>query len=177
MTEAAGTRGGPVVVLVGPPGAGKSTVAALLAGRLGLAVRDTDDDIEDTTGTRIAELFIDHGEAQFRQLERTAVVRALAEHDGVLALGGGAVMDAETEADLAGHVVVFLDVGLPDAARRIGFNASRPLLIGNPRAQWIRLMDARRPVYERISTFAIATDGLAPEKVADAVETYLEGVS
>lgn len=163
----------PVVVLVGPPGAGKSTVAALLAQRLGVTVRDTDADVEQATGTSISDLFVDHGEAHFRGLERDAVVRGLAEHDGVLALGGGAVMDPATEADLAGHTVVFLDVGLPDASRRIGFNASRPLLIGNPRAQWTRLMEARRPVYERISTAVVATDGLRPDEVADAVAAHL----
>lgn len=163
----------PIVVLVGPPGAGKSTVAVLVAQRLGVAVRDTDDDVERVAGTRISDLFVDHGESHFRELESQAVVRALAEHDGVLALGGGSVMDPATEADLDGHTVVFLDVGLPDASRRIGFNASRPLLIGNPRAQWTKLMEARRPVYERVSSFAVLTDGLAPDQVAERVEAGL----
>lgn len=161
-------------MLVGPPGAGKSTVAALLAQRLGVAVRDTDSDVELVAGTSISDLFVDHGEVHFRVLERQAVVRALAEHDGVLALGGGSVMDPQTEADLGGHTVVFLDVGLPDASRRIGFNASRPLLIGNPRAQWVKLMDARRPVYERVSTAVVPTDGRTPDEVADAVLAQVE---
>lgn len=166
-------RPGPRVVLVGPPGAGKSTVAAILADRMGLAVRDTDSDVEAATGASIVELFVDRGEEYFRDREREAVVAALAEHDGVLALGGGAVMDPRTEAELAGHVVVFLDVGLADAAKRIGFNASRPLLIGNPRAQWMRLMEARRPVYERVSAVVVHTDDLDPAAVADRVEELL----
>ena len=163
----------PRIVVVGPPGAGKSTVAALLADRLLLAFRDTDADIARVAGTSIADIFVDHGEEHFRALERQAVVAALAQHDGVLGLGGGAVMDPLTEADLAGHTVVFLDVGLPDAARRVGFNASRPLLIGNPRAQWLKLMEARRPVYERVSTLVVHTDGLTPDEVADAVVSAL----
>lgn len=163
----------PRVVLVGPPGAGKSTVAVALGQRLGLAVRDTDADIEAATGSSIADLFVDRGEAHFRALERQAVDRALAEHDGVLALGGGAVLDPGTEAALAGHVVVFLDVGLPDASRRIGLNASRPLLIGNPRAQWTRQMEARRPVYERICQLAVTTDGLTADQVAERVAAWL----
>jgi len=163
----------PRVVIVGPPGAGKSTVAAILAERMGLTVRDTDSDVEAATDATIVELFVDRGEEYFRDREREAVVTALAEHDGVLALGGGAVMDPRTEADLAGHAVVFLDVGLPEAAKRVGFNASRPLLIGNPRAQWLRLMEVRRPVYERVSTIVVPTDDLDPAAVADRVEELL----
>jgi shikimate kinase len=159
----------PVAVLVGPPGSGKSTVARELARRLGVAARDTDADVEATAGRRIADIFVDEGEAAFRELERQAVETALADHDGVLALGGGAVLDPRTEASLAGHRVVFLDVRIADAARRIGFNRERPLLLGNPRAQWTQLMTARRPVYERVATIRVETDGLTPGEVAEAV--------
>lgn len=159
----------PVAVIVGPPGAGKSTVARVLARRLGVSVRDTDADVERTAGKTVAEIFVDDGEPAFRELERVAVTAGLAGHDGVLALGGGSVMNPLTEAALAGHPVVFLDVQIADAARRIGFTRDRPLLVGNPRAQWIRLMGARRPVYERVATVTVATDGRTPEQVADAV--------
>ncbi len=167
----------PVVVLVGPPGAGKSTVAAVLARRLGVRSRDTDSDVEAAAGASVADIFVERGEQAFRALERAAVVAALAEHEGVLALGGGSVMDARTEAALQGHTVVFLDVGVSDAARRVGLNRDRPLLVGNPRAQWVALMRQRRPVYERVAKAVVATDGRTPEEVADAVEAALGSVA
>lgn len=171
-------RPGPRVVLVGPPGSGKSTVGAALAERWHLALRDTDADVEARAGRTIAEIFIDEGEPAFRALERDAVAAAVAEHDGVLALGGGAVLDEATQEVLAayaraGGVVVFLDVTLTYAAPRVGFNQSRPLLLGNPRAQWQALMEARRPVYERVSTVRVLTDGLRPADVAEAIEGEL----
>jgi len=159
----------PVVVLIGPPGAGKSTVAAVLAERLGVPVRDTDADVEATAGKPIGDIFVDDGEPAFRELERAAVLVALAEHAGVLALGGGAVLNPLMEQALAGVPVVFLDVQITDAARRVGLNRDRPLLVGNPRAQWIKLMESRRPVYERAATVTVATDGITPEEVADQV--------
>jgi len=105
----------PRVVIVGPPGAGKTTIGTLVAERLGTTFRDTDLDIERTAGKPITDIFVDDGEPAFRALERAAVATALTEHDGVLALGGGAVVSAENRALLAGHLVVFLDVGLADA--------------------------------------------------------------
>lgn len=159
----------PLAVLVGPPGVGKTTVARLVAARLGVTVRDTDRDIERAAGKPVPEIFVDDGEPAFREWERAAVVRALAEHDGVLALGAGAVMDPLTEQALAGQAVAFLDVQLPDAMRRVGMNRDRPLLLGNPRAQWLALMEKRRPVYTRAATATVATDGLTPEQVADQV--------
>ncbi|MFS0700690.1 shikimate kinase [Cellulomonas sp. 179-A 4D5 NHS] len=165
-------------MLVGPPGAGKSTVAAALAGRLDLAVRDTDADVELTAGKAISEIFVEDGEPAFRALERTAVATALAEHRGVLALGGGAVLDTATQDDLVryradGGTVVFLDVSLAHAAPRVGFNQSRPLLLGNPRAQWQALMEARRPLYEAVASLRVSTDGLRPGAVAEIVENQL----
>ncbi|MBC2879762.1 MULTISPECIES: shikimate kinase [Streptomyces] len=160
---------GPVAVLVGPPGAGKSTVGALLAERLGTGYRDTDADIERTAGKPIPEIFLDEGEPHFRELERQAVRAAVAEHPGVLSLGGGAVMDPDTRALLKGLPVVFLDVDLADAVRRVGLDAPRPLLAVNPRKRWRELMEARRPLYTEVARVVVATGGRGPAEVADAV--------
>jgi shikimate kinase len=159
----------PVVVLVGPPGAGKTTVGGLVAQRLGVPFRDTDADVEAATGRTVADIFVESGEAEFRALERSAVARALTEHDGVLAVGGGAVLDAGTRAALTGRTVVFLSVEVKDAASRVGFNRDRPLLLGNPRAQWLRLMEARRPLYDEVAAVTVGTDGRTPDEVADDV--------
>jgi shikimate kinase len=155
----------PVAVLVGPPGAGKSTVGGLLAQRLHVSLRDTDTDVEERAGSSVADIFVEQGEPVFRTLERDAVRSALAEHDGVLALGGGAVTDADIRALLRDHRVVFLDVTLADAAR--------PLLLGNPRAQLHRLMTTRRPLYQEVATVTVDTADKTPQDVADAVAAAL----
>ncbi|MGE5830958.1 MAG: shikimate kinase, partial [Micromonosporaceae bacterium] len=124
----------PVCVLVGPPGAGKSTVGELVAAALGRPFRDTDRDIEAAAGKPISAIFIDDGEDVFRALERAAVAEALGSFDGVLALGGGAVLAEPTRAALGGHTVVYLSVELGEAVNRVGLGAGRPLLAVNPRA-------------------------------------------
>ncbi|GGO82334.1 shikimate kinase [Wenjunlia tyrosinilytica] len=164
----------PAVVLIGPPGAGKTTVGRIVAERLGVDYRDTDSDIERAAGKPIPEIFIDEGEPHFRALEREAVRTALAEHTGVLSLGGGAIMDEGTRAALAGAPVVFLEVALADAVKRVGLDAPRPLLIGNPRARWRELMDQRRPLYTEAARATVPTDGRTPEEVADAVLEALQ---
>jgi shikimate kinase len=159
----------PKVVLVGPMGAGKTTVAALLADAWGVSVRDTDEDIEAAEGRSIPEIFVDSGEPYFRALEGKAVADALAGHDGVLALGGGAVLDPATRDLLADHQVVFLRVGLSDAVKRVGLGTSRPLLLGNVRGRLKALLDERAPVDESVATVVVDTDGRTPEEVAEEV--------
>ena len=164
----------PRVVLVGPMGAGKTTVAGLLGARWGLPVRDTDQDVEEIAGKSISDIFVDDGEERFRLLERAAVVAALDEHDGVLALGGGAVLDDDTRSALGEHRVVFLEVGLSDAVKRVGLGITRPLLVGNMRARIRALLDERLPVYREVASITVTTDGRTPDDVADEVARSVE---
>lgn len=156
----------PRVVLVGPMGAGKSTVARILGEAWGVPVRDTDDDIEAAEGRSISDIFVDSGEDHFRDLEVRAVAEAVAAHEGVLALGGGAVLREETRAVLSGMPVVFLRVGLSEAVKRVGLGVGRPLLLGNVRARIKALLDERTPVYESVATLVVDTDGRTAEEVA-----------
>jgi shikimate kinase len=158
-----------LMVLVGPMGAGKSTVAELLATAYGVTARDTDADVEAAAGRTISDIFVDSGEAHFRELERAAVADALASHDGVLALGGGAVLDPSTRGLLADHRVVFLRVGLSDAVKRVGLGTSRPLLLGNVRSRIKALLDERTPLYESVADLVVDTDQRSPQDVADEI--------
>ena len=164
----------PRVVLVGSMGAGKTTVGRLVADALGVEFLDTDEVVEQQAGRTVAEIFIDEGEARFRELERQAVAEALASHDGVLALGGGAVLDAGTRELLAKHPVVFLRVGLSDAAQRVGLGVSRPLLLGNVRGRMKQLLDERTPVYEAVARYVVDTDGRSADEVAAEVRSVVE---
>ena len=163
----------PRVVLIGPPGAGKTTVGQLIAQRLGLALLDTDALVVAREGRSIPEIFVDSGEEYFRDVERESVAFALRDAEAVVALGGGAILDERTRAELTGHTVVFLDVALRDASRRAGFDQGRPLLALNPRGQWLALMEYRRPIYESLARLQIDTNDRTPQEVADDLAARL----
>ncbi len=164
---------GPIAVLVGAPGAGKSTVGRVLAGVLGVGFRDTDRDIEKITGKPVSDIFIDEGEDHFRVLETVAVAAALGEHDGVLALGGGAILDAGTRARLSSHTVIWLRIDLPAAARRVGLARDRPLLAMNPRAHLRELLAARAPLYAEVASHTIETSEHSVAEVVDQLHALL----
>jgi shikimate kinase len=163
----------PVVVLVGPPGSGKSTVGRSLAATLGVDFRDTDDDVEASTGSSIADLFVERGEAFFREQEVEAVAVALGEHTGVLALGAGAILDDRTRKRLSGRTVVHLRVGLAAAMGRLEMNRSRPLLLGNVRGLWQELAAQREPLYQEVATLTVDTDKQTPDEIAQTIVTAL----
>lgn len=165
--------GRPRLVLVGAPGAGKTTVGTELARRWGVQLCDTDQVVEAARGRTVADIFVDEGEATFRALEEQAVAEALSSCTGVVALGGGAVLSEVTRERLVGLPVAFLEVGLPVSSARVGLGANRPLLLGNVRGQLRSLLDARRPLYEQVSAFSVDTDHLSVEQVADEVERQL----
>jgi shikimate kinase len=164
----------PLVVLVGTMGAGKTTVGRLVAKAVGAEFLDTDHLVEERAGKPVAEIFVDDGEQAFRALERAAVADALESHAGVLALGGGAVLHSETRRLLDGHRVIFLRVGLTDAAQRVGLGVSRPLVLGNVRGRMKLLIDERTPVYESVAQHTVDTDGLTVEEVAARVRALVE---
>ncbi|WGL50438.1 shikimate kinase [Nocardioides sp. BP30] len=168
---------GPRAVLVGPMGAGKTLVGRLLAERWEIPVRDTDEDVEAIVGKSVQDLFVDEGEATFRDLEKKAVAVALAEHEGVLSLGGGAVLDPETRQLLAGHRVVFLRVGLAEASKRVGLGQGRPLLLGNVRSRIKTILEERAPIYESVAVLVVDTDGRRPDEIAAEIATHLEELS
>ena len=166
---------GPLLVVVGPPASGKTTVGTAVADALGVGFRDTDRDVEKQTGSSVSDLFVSRGEPHFRALEEAAVARALAQHAGVLALGGGAVMRAATRELLvsygrAGGTVVWLDVDLGSAAKRAGLSRDRPLLSVNPRAMLRQMLEERAPLYAEVATVTVATGGREPaDVVADVL--------
>ena len=166
----------PRAILIGPPGAGKSTVGKVLARALGLTFSDTDTLIEEVAGKKISDIFVEDGEVAFRALEVSVVATALSEESGVLALGGGAVMSADTQEALSAFPgkVVLLDVSISQAAPRVGFNKDRPMLMLNPRQQWQALLEKRLTTYERLADFRISTDSKKPHEVAQEIKEFLE---
>ena len=160
----------PPIILIGPPGAGKSSVGKALAKKLSLNFLDSDKVVEEKSGKSIPEIFITDGEPAFREMERAAVIDLIENQDGVIALGGGSVMDLEVSKRLLPMAhVVFLDVSISNAAPRVGFNRDRPLLLGNPRQQWIALMEKRRSTYEALAKARVSTDNKKPVEVVEEI--------
>ena len=170
----------PVAVLIGPPGAGKTTVGALLAALLGVGYTDTDAAVEAVAGKPVSDIFVEDGEPAFRELERAAVAAALAGDgpdgpEGIVGLGGGAVLDPATRDLLRGHRVVYLETGFTELAKRVGLDKPRPLLIGiNPRAQLKTLLDQRRPVYAGLAAITVTTDEREPAEIAAEIAIMLK---
>lgn len=169
-------RSRPQVVLVGPPGSGKSAVGHALAELLGACCTETDREVERLAGTPVSEVFVDLGEPRFRELEREATMQVLT-RDGVVEIGGGAITDPSVREALRDHTVVFLDVGIADAARRIGFDQSSSMVALLPRRSWIRHMETRRPLYAEVATWTVDTAGRSVQDVADQVVELLQGGS
>lgn len=160
-----------LVILLGAPGAGKSTVGALLAKNLKIAFVDTDKVIEEISGKSVSQIFIDDGEERFRALELEVLENQLSATDTVLALGGGAPISPTAQALLKNSksIKIFLDVSLSVAAPRVGFNRDRPLLLSNPRAQWQSLLDKRRPIYEDVADHCIKVDALKANAIVSQI--------
>lgn len=167
----------PRVILIGPPGAGKTTIGKALSDSMGISFADTDELIEKSENCTISEIFVDKGEDYFRSIEKSIVLDAVTNFNGVLALGGGAPLSVEVQKELAlsGVPVVYLEVSLATAAPRIGFNRDRPLLLGNPRAQWNELLEVRRPIYESIATKIVNVDQGTLEELSNSILSEITG--
>ncbi|MBF6354371.1 hypothetical protein IU449_07425 [Nocardia higoensis] len=164
----------PRVVLVGPPGAGKSTIGRKLAKELGVDLYDTDAGIERETGRTIPEIFAEDGEPEFRRIEERVVRRAILAERGVVSLGGGAVLSANTRALLRNRTVVYLEISVAEGLRRTGASNQRPLLNGDdPGAKYRELMRTRRPLYREVATVRVRTDGRSPSRVVRMILSRL----
>lgn len=168
-----GVSPGPLAVIVGAPGAGKSTVGRQVAKGLGVTFCDTDVEIAAKAGKPVSEIFIEDGEDGFRAMEREAVEAALQSHVGILSLGGGAVLDERTREKLVHHRVIWLRVGATDAAKRVGLSGARPLLFGNVRGRLLSLLEARTPLYAEVATSTVDTDGRSIDDIVDEVSRLL----
>lgn len=165
----------PTLVLVGSPGAGKTTVGRRSAEQLGLSFVDTDKVIEREVGMSVADIFVNSGEEAFRDLEQAAVAAAITSEDGVVALGGGAVLREATRERLRDQPVLWLRVSAVDAAGRVGLNTARPLLLGNVRATLTSLLEQRNPIYESIARYVVDTGGKSVRQVTDEVVAVVRG--
>ena len=163
------------ILLIGPPGAGKSTIGVALAKELELDFIDTDQVIERETGKTVTDIFVVDGEPHFRALELETLRTVLNLESGVISLGGGAPIsqDAQEAIEQSNSHTIFLDVSLATAAPRVGFNRDRPLLLGNPRAQWQALSDNRRPIYEKLADDAIKVDDMSVDQIVNQIKKNL----
>jgi shikimate kinase len=161
----------PRAVIIGAPGAGKSTVGRRVAERLGVSFADSDALVEKRAGKPVSDIFISDGEAEFRRLEREEIAGALDEFTGVLALGGGAILDESTREALSGQRVVWLQVDLSHATQRVGMNSARPLLLGNVRGTMLTMLEQRSPLYAEVASDVIDTSGRGiKDVVVDVVD-------
>ncbi|MEU2939935.1 shikimate kinase [Nocardiopsis alba] len=156
-------------MLIGSPGSGKSTVGEALARRLGADLLCTDTEIERRAGKPIGDIFVEDGEEGFRALEREVVAEGLRSWEGVIAVGGGAILDEDTRKDLAVHHVVYLQVEFGEAAKRVGMDVARPLLAGNPRTRLRKLLNERLPIYEALASVTVPTTEYHPEEIVDSI--------
>ena len=163
------------IVLIGPPGAGKSSIGRSLSKEMNMPFIDSDSEIEKIAQKKISEIFVDDGEQAFRKIDVEVVSNLLRNFSGVIALGGGAPMNAEIQIKLekSDFPVIFIDVSISQAANRVGFNKDRPLLLINPRQQWMNLMSERRPIYERLATDTVSSDNNKPAEVAKIIREKL----
>jgi shikimate kinase len=159
------------IILIGPPGAGKSTIGHSLAKKLKVKFADTDSLIEAKLDKKISDIFVDLGEPVFRTQELIVLAEVLQSDNGVISLGGGAPISPQAQELLrnSGSIVIFLDISLGKAAARVGFNRDRPLLLGNPRAQWNELMNSRRPIYESLATAVVPVDDRSVNEICAAI--------
>ena len=162
----------PNLIIIGPPGAGKSSVGRQLGKVMQIPFSDTDKIIEERAGKKITEIFLEEGEPIFREIEREVVLEEIAKEQGILALGGGSILDAEVDKELSRlkSRVIYLEVSISNAAPRVGFNKDRPLLAVNPRQQWMALMEKRRPIYERLAGHKVSTDNKKPSEVVNEIQ-------
>ena len=165
----------PKAVLMGMPGSGKSTIGRRLAKTMGLTLLDTDTKIVETTGRTIADIFTNDGEKEFRRIEEEVVRAALAEHDGIVSLGGGAITSPGVQEALAGHTVIFLEISAAEGIRRTTGGTVRPLLAGpDPARKYRDLMSQRVPLYRRVATMRVNTNRRNPGAVVRHIVERLE---